>query len=173
MALLLIVITGQSQQNLRHTMDKLRKDPALVHAISLGPEFQTFFLGRDAINLYRKRKFDALWIRKTLDQIGDGRAVGKIHFISFEPDRTSIALILTAEGLACSTPETLQGWWADRLIYQANPRRIRRRAAIDIWQCLYPQVAQIPDDGSVIPEQRRTGELSTTETPRDLVAHRL
>ena len=99
--------------------------------------------------------------------------MGKIHFISFEPDRTSIALILTAEGLACSTPQTLQGWWADRLIYRANPRRNRRRAAIDIWQCLYPQVAQIPDDGSVIPEQRRTGELSTTEAPRDLVAHRL
>lgn len=136
-----LVITNQSQSNLREAMVTLRQDPGLTTIVSLGPELQTYFLGRPSVQLQRNRKFDALWLRHTLDELGP-LSSKTAAIVGFSADRAKIGILLMAEGLECPAPTRLDGWWLDRLIYKANPRRNLRRSPVDIWRCSYTTVAQ-------------------------------
>ena len=137
---LLLVIGNQSQANLREAMSTLRPRSDLETIVSLGPELQTYFLGRPMITLYRNRKFDALWLKETLDQIGT-ITTGSTALISFAEQRGKVGIMLMAEGLQCDYPTTINGWWFDRLIYRLNPKRNVRRSPVDLWDCSKPKIA--------------------------------
>ena len=139
---LALVVTNQSQSNLREAMVTLRQDEGLTTIVSLGPELQTYFLGRPSVQLQRNRKFDALWLRHTLDELGSFSSQ-TTAILGFSADRARIGILLMAEGLECPAPTQLKGWWLDRLIYKANPRHNLRRSPVDIWRCSHTTLAQL------------------------------
>jgi len=137
---LVLVIGNQSQKNLRDAMLELRPNPQLETIISLGPETQSYFLGRPKVAIHRNRKFDAIWLKHVLDSVGKLTPAGAA-IISFAQDRPKVGIILMAEGLQCAPPKELRGWWLDRLVYKLNPRRNVRRSPVDIWRCSYQSFA--------------------------------
>jgi hypothetical protein len=165
---LCVIITSQSQENLRHTMRELRMDEELSHLVSVGPEIQDYFLDtKRPLHTHETRHFDALWIRKTLDTITPS-SPHQIHFIAFAPDRAKMQIILMAEGLRCSMPQTFEGWWLDRLAQRLNPKHNRRRSPVDLWRCRVPAVAHAPQSSPrrVALVSKSRPNLSATESAR-------
>ncbi len=138
---LVLACTAQTQANLRDAMIDLGRDQELRGLVSLGPELHTYFLGRDDIPTEQSSKVDAGFLARALQQI-DAHGGNANRFIGFAPDRTKIEILLAANGLDCGEPRESQGWWVDRLVYRANPKRNRRRSPILIWKCETPAVAR-------------------------------
>ncbi|MEC9466659.1 MAG: hypothetical protein VX834_12785 [Myxococcota bacterium] len=163
-----LIMTSQSQQNLRLTMQTLRNEPRLSHLVSIGPEIQDYFLARkETVATSEKRHFDARWVHQTTQQIKSAMPA-RLHFISFVTDRAKLHIFLLAEGLRCQKERTINGWWLDRLAAKLNPRHNRRRAPIDLWSCEIPTVAQISQSSSssVARVSKSGPNLSVTESAR-------
>lgn len=131
---LLVVMTSQSQQNLREAMLELRKDHEVRAVISLGPEMQTFFLGDTKFPIRRNSQLDAGWVAKTSDNLEQQGHLAN-RFLGFLVDRAKIQILLEALGYVCEPPEQLDGYWLDRLVFYFNPKRNKRRSPVLIWSC--------------------------------------
>ena len=139
--MLLIASTTQSQSHQRDAMASLREDPHMTGAISMGPELLPFFLGRRDIPIFFRGRPDAVWLKRTLDEIKT-LGFGANRFLGFESDRAPIEILLAAEGYRCDEPQRFGAWWADNLVYTLNPRHNRRRAPIFLWRCEVPSMAR-------------------------------
>jgi hypothetical protein len=137
-AALLLAVTSQSQANLREAMTRLRHDSETRAIVSMGPELQTYFLGRPKVPTYRTSEVDAVWLGRTLRQ---AQEEPPNRFLAFAPDRLKAELLLLSFGMACAPAEVIDGWWFDRLLYELNSHRNRRRAPVLLWRCEPPALA--------------------------------
>jgi hypothetical protein len=139
LAALVVAVSSQSQANVREAMVTLRHDHHAEAVVSLGPELQLFFLGRE-LPARRKPDVDAGWLTETLSGLAAAGTPAN-RFLGFAPDEARIHILLAALGLSCDAPQTFSGYWFDRLLSQLNPKRNRRRAPILLWTCELPAVA--------------------------------
>ena len=139
-AALAIGITGQSQANLRDAMLYLRQDTQVQGVVSLGPELQTYFLGRPDIKARRSRMPDEAWLHQTLIEMHQQGVVPN-RFVAYSADKNEVEVFLRLSGYACAPPVQIEGWWLDRLLARLNPHRNQRRGPITIHRCITPDVA--------------------------------
>ena len=137
---LAIGITGQSQANLRDAMLYLRQDRDVRGVVSLGPELQTYFLGRPDIPTRRSRMPSEEWLQQTLIEMHH-EGVNPNRFVAYSADKNVVEVFLRLNGYACAPPVEIDGWWLDRLLAQLNPHRNQRRGPIMIHRCVTPDVA--------------------------------
>ncbi len=137
---LAIGITGQSQANLRDTMLYLRHDDHVHGVVSLGPELQTYFLGRPDIQTRRSRMPDEAWLQQTLIEMHQ-EGITPNRFVAYSADKNVVEVALRLCGYACAPPVQIDGWWLDRLLARLNPHRNQRRGPIMIHRCVTPDVA--------------------------------
>jgi hypothetical protein len=136
-----LVCTNQSQANNRDVMRLLRVDGGVRGIVSVGPELQAYFLGRPDVPTWEAKHVDEAWLRGVLDE-ARGRGILPNRVVAFARDRDAVEIALALEGFACDPPESVPGWWLDRLIYSANPRRNLRRSALLLYRCEQPALAQ-------------------------------
>ncbi len=132
--LLLLTVSSQSQRNLRDTMVLLRADPQAQGIVSLGPELQTFYLGRPELPSRQHDHPDEAWLLRSLAEL-QAQGAPPNRFVAYASDRQAAELWLRLVGFACQPPQQVDGWWGDRLLARLNPRRNRRRGPTLVYSC--------------------------------------
>ena len=135
-----IAITGQSQGNLRDAMRTLREDTGMRGVVSMGPELQTYFLGRPSIAAQRNKTPDEAWLRQTLIELHQVGIVPN-RFVAYSADQNRVEVFLRLCGYTCAPPAHIDGWWLDRWLARLNPRRNQRRGPVLIYRCETPDIA--------------------------------
>lgn len=137
---LLLAITGRSQLNIQQAMHHLHSDKLATGIVSLGPEFQSYFLARPDVSTARASGVDSKFLAQTIDQFSRTDTPAN-RFLSFASDASAVQILLVAYGQECKEPQVFNGWWVDRLLFKLNPKRNRRRQAVMLWECQAPAVA--------------------------------
>lgn len=132
---LVLAITTQTQSNTREAMTHLRNDGEANALVSLGPELQTFFLGRPELPRKRTGKPDLVWLGRQLAGMQKRHDLIPNRYLCFEPDCGALQLMMAALELRCAPPLRFPGHWLDRLVFKANPKHNRRRAPVWLLRC--------------------------------------